>query len=182
MYSVFDDDKRKNVEEGHGLDEGHREDAKGKDFSGLEGELQKLAKSGEAKISDSWDEIADWMGAKPEVLKTEIDEYNSYCDKGHDEIFLKDPEYLKPLRQPPYYAMRCYVSVTETMGGIKVNEHMEVLDKQGNAIQGVYAAGVIADGHQGQTYCQDAASSTMGFAVNSGRIAGESAAKFVLGE
>ena len=56
---------------------------------------------------------------------------------------------------------------------------MEVLDTQGEVIPGVYVAGVLADGCQGQTYCMDVGGSAMGFAVNSGRIAGESAAEFV---
>jgi fumarate reductase flavoprotein subunit len=151
--------------------------------AGLTEKLQKLAREGKIKIADSWEEIAKWIGCDPETLQAEIDEYNSYCDKGHDEMFAKDPAYLVPLRKPPYYAFRSIdAGVGQTLGGIKVDEHMAVLDRQGHVIPGVYAAGVIADGHQGQTYCYELGGCAVGFAVNSGRIAGESAAKFVLGK
>jgi fumarate reductase flavoprotein subunit len=152
-------------------------------FTGLREKLQELAEKKGLKIADSWDEMAGWMGVNPEALKAEIDEYNSYCDKGHDDAFAKEPKYLMPLRKSPYYAIRIYGDAGETLGGIKVDEHMAVLDKQGNVIPGVFAAGVIADGHQGQTYNHDdMAGSAVGFAVNSGRIAGRSAAKFITGK
>ncbi len=191
-HTVFDDEIRRIVEEGRpGLTEAPQRHAKrgggtmisqGK-HPGLKEELQKEAnKTGGLKVADSWGEIAQWIGADPKALKAEIDEYNSFCDKGRDEIFTKDPKYLVPLRKPPYYAMRCYARVGETLGGIKVNEHMEVLDTQGNIIPGVYAAGVIADGFEPEDYNREVPGCAMGFAVNSGRIAGESAAKFALGK
>ncbi|OGO21685.1 MAG: hypothetical protein A2144_13650, partial [Chloroflexi bacterium RBG_16_50_9] len=193
MYSLFDDELRKNVEEGRSVSAGRPRKQAGrgggtievapeKGLPGLAEELQKHAKGGDTKTAASWDGIAKWIGADPEILKAEINEYNSYCEQGHDEIFAKDRKYLQPLRNPPYYAMRCYARVGETLGGIKVNENMEILDKQLKVIPGAYAAGVIADGCQGQTYCMDVPGSAMGFAVNSGRIAGENAAKYVLGK
>ena len=75
--------------------------------------------------------------------------------------------------------MRCSVRVGETLGGIKVNEYMEILDTKENIIPGAYAAGVIADGFEPEDYCREVAGCAMGFAINSGRIAGESAAKYV---
>jgi fumarate reductase flavoprotein subunit len=65
---------------------------------GLEREAKKQADKGILKISSSWDEIAKWMGAKPEVLKATVDEYNAACDQHHDGLFAKEPRYLrKPL-------------------------------------------------------------------------------------
>jgi fumarate reductase flavoprotein subunit len=191
MYTVFDDEIRKIVEEGRpGLTAPPQKHAKrggGTMISngthpGLKEELQKETRKGGVKISDSWDEIAKWIGADPKALKAEIDEYNSYCDKGHDDIFTKEKKYLQPLRKAPYYAMKCYARVGETLGGIKVNERMEVLDKKENTIPGVYAAGVIADGFEPEDYNREIPGCAMGFAVNSGRIAGESAARFISGK
>ena len=131
------------------------------------------------KISDSWDEIAKWMGADPEILKTTVNEYNAGCDRGYDPVFTKDRKYLLPLRTPPYYAIKCKAGFLNTIGGIKINEHMEVLDKQDKPIPALYAAGVDTGGWVTETYCVALTGSAFGFAVNSGRIAGESAAKFV---
>ena len=78
--------------------------------------------------------------------------------------------------------MRCYARVGETLGGIIVNEHMEVLNSEDEVIPGAFVAGVLADGIQGQTYCNDLGGFAMGFAVNSGRIAGENAVKYCKGK
>ena len=144
-------------------------------------ELQVQAEKGLVKISDSWTEIANWIGADPKVLKATIDEYNASCDRGHDPIFAKDRMYLKPLRTPPYYAIKAAPVIITTLGGIKINEHMEALDKQGNPIHGLYAAGNETGGWQPDTYNIGLAGATFGFAINSGRIAGENAAKYILG-
>jgi NAD-dependent dihydropyrimidine dehydrogenase PreA subunit len=129
------------------------------------------------KISNSWDGIAKWMGTDPKVLKETVDEYNAACDKGFDPIFAKDRAYMVPLRAPPYYAIRSNSDFLDTIGGIKINERMEVLDKQDNPIPGLYAAGVVAGGWQGDTYCVILSGAASGFAINSGRIAAENTAK-----
>jgi fumarate reductase flavoprotein subunit len=186
MFAIFDDEIRSLMEEGRiAMEKRLKQAGPGggtktleKGLPGLKVDLQKQARAKDpaTKIADSWDEIAAWIGADPAVLKAEIAEYNSFCEKGYDEIFLKEPRFLHPLRRPPYYAMRCYARVGETMGGIKVNEHMEVLDTQGNVIPGAYVGCVIADGWNGQHSCH---MGPMGFTINVGRIAGENAARYV---
>jgi fumarate reductase flavoprotein subunit len=178
-YCLFDDEIRKTVEEkGTILD---AEITKRTSIPGVKEELGLAQTKGLAKISDSWDGIANWIGADPEVLKAEIDGYNAACEQGYDQIFAKERRHLLPLRRAPYYSIRCIVTCGETLGGINVNERMEVLDTQGNVIPGLYVAGAIADGWQGLTYCAKCGGSCAGFAINSGRIAGENAAKFVCG-
>jgi fumarate reductase flavoprotein subunit len=166
------------TEEGLLVAMGLPEGAQGNKLPGLERELRALVARGLVKISDSWDAIADWMGTDPGALKTTIEEYNSACDCGHDSIFAKDRSYLLPLRTPPYYAIRCRACFLSTLGGIKINEHMEVLDQQDNPIPGLYAAGVDVGGWESDTYCDRLSGSAFGFAVNSGRIAGENAARY----
>ncbi|MCL6476968.1 MAG: FAD-dependent oxidoreductase [Peptococcaceae bacterium] len=146
---------------------------------GLEGQLRKYAAKGRVKICDSWDEMAELIGADPEVLRATVDEYNAACDQGYDPVFAKDRRFLQPLRTPPYYAIECRTDFLDTIGGIKINEHMEVLDKQDRPIPGLYAAGVDAGGWESETYCAELAGSTLGFAINSGRIAGENAVKYL---
>ena len=57
---------------------------------------------------------------------------------------------------------------------------MEVRDKQDNPIPGLFAAGVTVDGFEGHTYDGELTGSAFGFAMNSGRIAGESASMFIM--
>jgi fumarate reductase flavoprotein subunit len=148
---------------------------------GLARELKALAEKGWLKMSDSWDGIADYIGCDPGTLKTTIDEYNNACDQGRDPIFAKERVFLFPLRLPPYYAIKANSGILDTIGGIKINERMEILDKEDNPIPGLYAAGVVAGGWQGDAYCAVTSGAASGFAVSSGRIAGENAAKFALG-
>ena len=145
----------------------------------LSKELEIEAAKG--KVSDSWDEIADWIGASPEVLKSTVEEYNFYCDHGYDSVFRKDRRYLYPLRTPPYYALRCHANFLSTIGGIKINHHMQVLNHDGNPIPGLYAGGNDTGGWEAEnTYNAFLSGHAMGFAINSGRIAGENATKYSL--
>ncbi|MFC1864171.1 FAD-dependent oxidoreductase [Thermodesulfobacteriota bacterium] len=142
--------------------------------------FERAVKKGVARISDSWDDIAKWMGADPKVLNATIDEYNSSCDKGYDNLFGKTHENLKALKHPPFYAMKCYGSFLNTVGGIMINERMEALDKKTQPISGLYVIGNDAGGWIADTYNLSTASGTaFGFAINSGRIAGEDAAEYV---
>ena len=91
------------------------------------------------------------------------------------KIFVKDRRYLVPLRTAPYYAIKCHGNLMNTIGGIKINEHMEVMGKQGHPVPGLFAAGVDTGGWESETCCAILSGSAFGFAVNSGRIAGENA-------
>jgi len=131
------------------------------------------------KVADSLTEMAKWIGADPEVLIATVAEYNAVCDKGFDDVFMKAPQYLIPLRTPPFYAIRWHASFQNTIGGIKINEHFEVLDKLDKPLPGVYAAGVDTGGWETETHYPKLTGHAFGYAVNSGRIAGENAAEFV---
>lgn len=148
----------------------------------LEEELQQKEDKGQVSISSSWDKIANWIGTDRKVLKATIDEYNAASDQGYDPIFAKDRRYLLPLRTPPYYAIRTRSGFHGTIGGIKINEQMEVIDNQDKPIPGLYAAGIDTGGWESETYCVVLAGSTFGFAINSGRIAGENAVTYVSGK
>jgi len=138
-------------------------------------------KKGEwVKVSESWDDIASWIGADPEELKATVEEYNSFCAQGRDAVFGKDPKFLNALSAPPFYAVKFGPLMIDTYGPVRINERMEVLDKQDNPIPGFYAGGAICSGIQGRDY--NLFGSALGFAVISGRIAAENAAKYISGK
>jgi fumarate reductase flavoprotein subunit len=114
------------------------------------------------------------------VLKSTVEEYNKFCEKKHDDLFAKDPKYLWPLKGPKFYAVKAHTLTLGTMGGIKINHRTEVIDKKENVIPGLYAVGYDAGGMYGDSYHGKVASgSSVGFAFNSGRIAGKNAAKYL---
>jgi fumarate reductase flavoprotein subunit len=147
----------------------------------LESELKNEADRGMIKISGSWGEIAEFVGVAPEVLEEIVNDYNSCCELGHDKVFTKDPKFLTALHNPPYYAVKCCLGFLGTIGGIKINHNMEVLNHQDNPIPGLYAAGIDTGGWESYTYCSLLSGSTFGFAINSGRIAAENASDCIRG-
>ena len=142
-------------------------------------ELQEAANKGILKISGSWDEIAEWIGANLVFLTATIDEYNTCCDSGCDQIFGKDKKYLIPLLTPPYYVIKGFPNLLTTLGGLRIDHRMEVIDWNNDPIRGLYAAGNYTGGWETDTYNIHLPGTTFGFAINSGRIAGENAAKYI---
>ncbi len=145
-------------------------------------ELDVLFEKGNTDVfvAGSIEELAGKLGMDPTVLRSTIEEYNRFCEKGHDDLFAKDPKYLWPLKGPKFYAIKSHTLVLGTMGGIKINHNTEVVDKKENVIPGLYAAGFDAGGMYGDSYHVKVASgSSVGFAFNSGRIAGKSVLKYL---
>ena len=129
--------------------------------------------------TDSVEGLARATGLNPAVLKATIEEYNRFCAKGHDDLFAKDPKYLRPLKGPKFYALKCNLVFLGTLGGIKINHKMEVVDKKENPIPGLYAGGMDAGGIYGDSYDVKTCGGTLAFGVNSGRIAGKNALKYI---
>jgi fumarate reductase flavoprotein subunit len=190
MYSLFDDVTRQSMEEqglirtgaygGESAARSKRPFA-GMPLPGLEKELHiKAGTDNTMKISDSLEQIAAWMGAGADILKSTVEEYNSSCDAGHDSIFCKDRRFLLPIRKAPFYAIKGYASICDAIGGIKINDCMEALDSEDEAIPGFYAAGSTSGCWESENYCYEMTGHLLGFAVNSGRIAGENAVKYIL--
>ena len=181
-YSLFDDSIREYYTK-HGI---HRnvgwKNAPGTKPAGFDDELSNALEKGtnEAYAADSVEDLAAKMGVEPAVLKATVDEYNGFCEKGHDDLFAKDPRYLRPLKGPKYYAAKARTIFLVTLGGIKVNHRMEVVDKKEKVIPGLYAGGMDAGGMWGDSYpIQVATGASSAFAINSGRIAARSALRYI---
>jgi fumarate reductase flavoprotein subunit len=183
-YILLDERIRRNIEaKGVLLGRGNARADQRWGIPGLGRDLQNAAarEGGPVKISNSWDEIGAWLGAAPGALPATVVEYNCFCARKYDAGFVKDPTYLLPLDQPPYYAIRAELIFLETIGGLKVNRRMEVLDRQDRPIPGLFAAGVDTGGWEPDTYCDILSGTAFGFSVHSGRLAGENAARFISG-
>jgi len=146
---------------------------------GLKREVHKQADKGDLKISKSWNGIARWMGADPDVLKKTIREYNLSCDNKHDALFAKESRYMLPLKTPPFYAVKGHIGLCDAYGGIKINEKMEALNTEDVPIPGLFAAGSTTGCWESESYCYRLTGHLVGFALNSGRIAGENAASYL---
>ena len=124
-------------------------------------------------------ELAEKAGINYDNLKNTIDVYNRACETGRDELFHKNAKYLRPIKKPRFYAGRLFPGAIGSLGGIKINHRTEILTKNDETIPGLYAAGTDANALHGDSYAFILPGNTLGFALNSGRIAGENAAEYV---
>ncbi len=72
-----------------------------------------------------------------------------------------------------------YSGAYGTVGGVKIGENCQVLDDGDQVIPGLYSAGSDANTIYADSYNFTLPGNTMGFAVNSGRIAGLEVTKFI---
>lgn len=129
-------------------------------------------------IADTLEEIAERIGMDPEVLLEAVEHYNKLCES-YDSEFYKEHKFMRPIKKAPFYMGKLVCSAFSTLGGIKINEYAEVIDKENRVIPGLYAAGNDANSLANDSYCFVLPGNTSGFALNTGRIAGESAADYV---
>jgi fumarate reductase flavoprotein subunit len=145
----------------------------------LDQELEAGVKGETVLKGATWEELARPMGVGPEKLRETVARYNACCDRGSDEDFFKERAFLLPLRTPPYYAVLGRQGFDTTLGGIKVDHHLRVIDQQGLPIPGLYAVGDCASQWEYANYNLRHPGSAMTFALCSGFIAGQEAADYV---
>jgi fumarate reductase flavoprotein subunit len=179
-FLIFDEDIKKHMEREGGIDHLSLVHPITK-ISNFDESLKNALTSGCENIfvSDSLEELAEKTGIDSKGLLNTVEEYNRFCAKGHDDHFNKSYRFLRPIRKPKFYAGKLYCSAYGTLGGIKINYKTEVLDKEWKVIPGLYAAGVDACSIYGDSYPFILPGNTMGFSLNTGRIAGENAALYI---
>ena len=154
----------------------------GSRLSNLAKELEEapVTRPDEVYQADSIAELAILIDVDPSILQATVDQYNDYCDWNHDELFAKDPRYLRPIRGPRFYAVRTQTVFLGTLGGIKIDERTEVVDNNDKVIPGLYAGGFDAGGMYGDSYSiKNSTGLCSSFAMNSGRIGGKNALKYI---
>lgn len=134
--------------------------------------IGQLVKSGAVAKGETIEELAENMGVSPENLRATVDEYNeAVAGKIEDPMGKKLMQ--DPFNKGPFYASIRVPTIHHTMGGIEINTLAQVISKDGNVIEGLYAAGEVAGGiHGANRLGGNAIPDTVVF----GKIAGESAA------
>lgn len=135
-----------------------------------------------AMTGESIKELANKMGLPVDNLQETIENYNKMCSNNYDEEFGKPRQFLHAIDGKKYYAYRLSIGAYGSLGGIKINSNYETVSDTGMVISGLYAAGTDVCEIYNGTYYYNFPGNSLGFAINSGRIAGENAADYVLGE
>lgn len=180
MYVVYDQKTLDHMEKDQGIDLGVGVMVPvGTKLTDFQKDWDGAVQAGWAFKADTLEGLAKATGMNADKLKKTVAEYNGYCDVRHDAEFAKDPKYLREVKTGPFYAIKSVASSLGTLGGIKANERFEVVTPEEDPIPGLYAAGNDVGGMYGDSYDLLMAGSTVGFAVNSGRIAVDSAAEYI---
>jgi len=135
--------------------------------------IDQLVEEGRAYKADTLEDLARQIDVDPANLIKSVEIFNMAVDKKIDDPFGRTL-FEHKIDTPPFYACPRVPTVHHTMGGIEINTKAQVLDKEGNIIPGLYAAGEVTGGiHGSNRLGGNAVPDTVVF----GRIAGESAAK-----
>ena len=135
-------------------------------------EAEEEFEKGNLYKADTIEELAEHFDIdKDELLKT-VETFNENSKKEEDPDFN-----LRMLGwtvdEGPYYMLKAAPAVHHTMGGLKINKEAEVLNKDDEWIEGLYAAGEVTGGIHGSNRLGSAAIADI---TVYGRIAGENAA------
>ena len=119
------------------------------------------------------------VGLDADVLMETVNNYNAMCEAGDDSDYGKPADYMHKLENPPFYF--CYMpqACMVTFGGIRTNRKMEVVDKNGQPIAGLYSCGVDSADLWPNIYTINVPGGTNANNVNSGRFAGKNAAAYI---
>jgi len=124
------------------------------------------------------EELAKAIGVSSESLVETVNKYNSFVASGTDEEFNR-PDMPLSLEKAPFYAVEVGPAVHHTMGGIVIDTNGQVYNTDENVITGLYAAGEVTGGVHGNNRLGGNALSDI---TTFGRVAGNSASKFVQGK
>lgn len=135
--------------------------------------IAELLEQGRAYKGETLEELAEKIDVDADNLVKSVEEFNKAVEKGEPDAFGRTL-FADKLDAPPYYAGGRVPTVHHTMGGIEINTKAQVLDKDGNIISGLYAAGEATGGIHGTNRLGGNALADI---TVFGRIAGENAAK-----
>ncbi|MCI5774199.1 MAG: FAD-dependent oxidoreductase [Erysipelotrichaceae bacterium] len=120
--------------------------------------------------ADTIEELAGKLGVDAATLESTVTKFNEDVAAGTDEygrtltVALSD--------EGPYYALQMYIRYYASLGGLHINENMQVLNSNQEPVDGLYAAGEVVGGLEGDVYM---GATLFGWAITSGYNAGNAA-------
>ena len=138
--------------------------------------VEKYVKSGITVQADTIEGLAEQLGIDPATLAKTLNDWNEIVKNQRDTQFGRTTGMKEDLTTAPYYAIKIAPGIHHTMGGVKINTAAEVINTEGAAIPGLFAAGEVCGGvHGGNRLGGNAVADIVIF----GRIAAESAMAYL---
>ena len=139
--------------------------------------IENYSQQGLLTTASSTSELAQALKLPVSSFVETMNKYQEYQTTGEDLEFGRNGyEMPHPLTHAPFYAIEVEPVLHHTMGGIKINSKAEVVNKSGNPVPGLYAAGEVTGGvHGGNRLGGNAIADIIVF----GQIAGTSAVNYI---
>ena len=134
--------------------------------------IEKYVSTGITVQGDTIEELAEKIDVDPATLAETLKNWNQYVADQNDPDFGRTTGMDHDLSQAPFYAIKIAPGIHHTMGGVHIDTDARVIDKDGNPIPGLFAAGEVVGGvHGGNRLGGNAVADVVVF----GKIASESA-------
>ncbi len=111
--------------------------------------IEGYVSNGLTKQADTLEGLAQEIGVDADTLKKTVEDWNAAVAAGKDEAFGRATAMPRNISVAPFYAAQIGPGIHHTMGGIKINPDTQVLNAEGNVIEGLYAAGEVTGGVHG---------------------------------
>ena len=137
--------------------------------------IEKYVSTGITVQGDTIEELAEKIDVDPATLAETLKNWNQYVADQNDPDFGRTTGMDQDLSQAPFYAIKIAPGIHHTMGGVHIDTDAKVIDKDGNPIPGLFAAGEVVGGvHGGNRLGGNAVADVVVF----GKIASESAVEY----
>jgi hypothetical protein len=91
--------------------------------------------------ADTLEELAELIHVPAANLKATVERYNKLCDAKADIDFFKEPVFLTPIKEPPFFATKVGPAILAIPAGLKCDDEFRCLDAEGKPIEGLYVVG-----------------------------------------
>ena len=126
-------------------------------------------------------ELAELIGVDKSTLESTVKRYNLHAASGEDpdfhrhEVGIMSPGTVRPITEPPFYAVEIHPGTLGTNGGPQIDRNGQVRKLGGGVIGGLYAAGNTAANVFGWAY--PSGGGTLGNGMVFGFLAGRHVAQ-----
>lgn len=140
-----------------------------------EKQLERDEEKGHLFRASTLSELASMIGIDADALEGTVERYNGFFEEGLE----RDPDYYRytgnntPFTGGTYYALATNSVILATVGGLTINGDTQVLDTEGNVIEGLYATGNVSGNFYAGNYPRHIPGTSVGRAATFGYVAVE---------
>lgn len=139
--------------------------------------VKTYVEKGYIKSANTLEELARKMKVPVDTFLKTVERYNELARAGKDLDFGKRATCMTTIEKPLFYAAPLAAALLVTLGGLQINDTLQVLDTDKNPIPGLYAAGNVSGCYYSNDYPNILPGNSHGRAFTFGYLAGKNAVR-----